>query len=53
LWKRDGKPRYTRFLPRMWGYLDRDLRHPALVGLNRWFDRAVPQSWRGALTSQG
>ncbi|MCE9521416.1 MAG: phosphotransferase [Alphaproteobacteria bacterium] len=23
LWKRDGKPRYTAYLPRMWGYLDR------------------------------
>lgn len=51
LWKRDGKPRYTKFLPRMWGYLGRDLRHPALSGLKRWFDNHVPQDWRGALST--
>ncbi len=49
LWKRDGKPRYTKFLPRMWGYLDRDLSHPALKPLKAWFDRHVPRAWRGAL----
>lgn len=49
LWKRDGKPRYTQFLPRMWGYLARDLNHPALSPLKAWFDRHVPQTWRGTL----
>ncbi len=49
LWKRDGKPRYTQFLPRMWGYLARDLNHPALSPLKAWFDRHVPQAWRGTL----
>ena len=49
LWKRDGKPRYTQFLPRMWGYLERDLNHPALAPLKAWFDRHVPQAWRGTL----
>lgn len=49
LWKRDGKPRYTQFLPRMWGYLKRDLEHPALADLKGWFDRHVPQAWRGIL----
>ncbi len=33
LWKRDGKPRYLGFLPRMWGLLERDLAHPALAPL--------------------
>jgi aminoglycoside/choline kinase family phosphotransferase len=47
LWKRDGKPRYTQFLPRMWGYLARDLAHPALADLRGWFDRHVPPSYRG------
>ena len=51
LWKRDGKPRYTQFLPRMWGYLARDLDHPALGALRGWFDRHVPQAWRGTLGS--
>lgn len=49
LWKRDGKPRYTQYLPRMWGYLERDLSHPALGLLKDWFDRHVPREWRGAL----
>lgn len=47
LWKRDGKPRYTQFLPRMWGYLGRDLAHPALADLRGWFDRYIPISCRG------
>ena len=29
LWKRDGKPGYRRFQPRMWGLLERDLAQPA------------------------
>jgi hypothetical protein len=49
LWKRDGKPRYTQYLPRMWGYLDRDLSHPALRELKAWFDRHIPRDWRGTL----
>ena len=49
LLKRDHKPRYTQFLPRMWGYLARDLNHPALAPLKAWFDRHVPQAWRGTL----
>lgn len=47
LWKRDGKPRYRQFLPRMWRYLARDLSHPAMAGLRRWFDQHVPQDHRG------
>jgi N-acetylmuramate 1-kinase len=49
LWKRDGKPRYTGFLPRMWGYLERDLSHPALGELKIWFDRHIPREYRGTL----
>ena len=47
LWKRDGKPRYTQYLPRMWRYLARDLSHPALSELRGWFDRHVPETYRG------
>jgi len=47
LWKRDGKPRYRQFLPRMWRYLERDLSHPALAGLRGWFDAHIPQQHRG------
>jgi N-acetylmuramate 1-kinase len=49
LWKRDGQLRYTQHLPRMWGYLERDLSHPALHVLRSWFDRYVPRDWRGTL----
>jgi aminoglycoside/choline kinase family phosphotransferase len=30
---RDGKPRYLEFVPRVWGYLGRNLAHPALAEL--------------------
>jgi len=42
LYKRDGKPRYLSYLPRVWGYLERDLTHPALGGLKRWYGRKIP-----------
>jgi N-acetylmuramate 1-kinase len=38
LWVRDNKPRYLSFLPRMWDLLERDLAHPALAPVARWFD---------------
>lgn len=38
---RDGKPRYLDFLPRVWGYVRRDLAHPALAPLARALS-AVP-----------
>jgi hypothetical protein len=48
LWKRDGKPRYLAFQPRMWIYLERDLRHPALAPVKAWFDAHVPTEKRAA-----
>lgn len=42
LWKRDNKPHYTAFQPRMWGLLERDLAHPALASVRAWFDANVP-----------
>lgn len=47
LYKRDGKPRYLAYLPRVWGYLNKDLEHPALAGLKAWYDRAIPREARG------
>jgi aminoglycoside/choline kinase family phosphotransferase len=38
LWKRDNKPHYRRFQPRMWGLLERDLEQPCLEPVRRWFD---------------
>jgi N-acetylmuramate 1-kinase len=39
---RDGKPQYLRHLPRVWGYLQRSLSHPALESLNAWYIAHVP-----------
>jgi N-acetylmuramate 1-kinase len=39
---RDGKPQYLRHMPRIWGYLQRSLAHPALESLNAWYIAHVP-----------
>ncbi len=46
LYTRDGKARYLAFLPRVWGYLARDLSHPAMAGLQAWYDRVIPRDKR-------
>lgn len=46
LWKRDGKPGYRQFQPRVWGYLERNLRHEALAPVRAWFDANLPQALR-------
>jgi len=38
LWKRDNKPGYRRFQPRMWGLVERDLAQPHLKPVRDWFD---------------
>jgi N-acetylmuramate 1-kinase len=38
LWKRDNKPGYRRFQPRMWGLLERALAEPHLKPVRDWFD---------------
>lgn len=43
---RDGKQRYLDFLPRMWRLLEKDLRHPALEPMKKWFDRNIPADVR-------
>ena len=48
LCKRDGKPRYLSFLPRVWGYLERDLAHPALAPVKAWFDAYIPADKRAS-----
>jgi aminoglycoside/choline kinase family phosphotransferase len=53
LWKRDGKPHYTRFQPRMWGLLERDLAFPALAPVRRWFDSEVPPDKRAPAWAEG
>jgi len=48
LWKRDGKPRYLDYIPRVWALLERDLAHPALEPVARWFDANIPAELRAA-----
>jgi N-acetylmuramate 1-kinase len=48
LWKRDGKPHYTQFQPRMWGLLERDLAQPGLEPVRGWFDANVGPEHRVA-----
>jgi aminoglycoside/choline kinase family phosphotransferase len=48
LWKRDSKPHYRGFQPRMWGLLERDLANPALAPVKAWFDSNVPAAARAA-----
>ena len=53
LWKRDGKSRYLSYQPRVWRYLERDLRHPALAPVTAWFQRHVPSAKRAAAWQGG
>lgn len=48
LWKRDGKAHYLAFQPRVWGYLERNLAHPALAPVKAWFDANLPVQARAA-----
>ncbi len=48
LWKRDDKPRYLSFQPRMWAYIERSLGHPALSPVKAWLDDNIPPEKRGA-----
>jgi tRNA threonylcarbamoyl adenosine modification protein YjeE len=41
--RRDGKPQYLRHMPRVWGYLQRSLAHPALAMLREWYRQNVPE----------
>jgi aminoglycoside/choline kinase family phosphotransferase len=40
--RRDGKPGYLRHQPRVWDYLARALRQPALAPLAQWYAERVP-----------
>jgi aminoglycoside/choline kinase family phosphotransferase len=47
LWKRDGKPAYPAMHPRIWGYVERNFRHPATAPVRDWFEAHVPPECRG------
>ena len=52
LWKRDDKPHYTQFQPRMWGLLERDLASPQLAPVRAWFDANITSEHRAAPWSE-
>lgn len=49
LYKRDGKPRYLGYIPRVWEAMERDLVHPALAPVAAWFDINIPRHLRDEL----
>jgi aminoglycoside/choline kinase family phosphotransferase len=46
--RRDGKPKYLAMIPRVWAAMERDLTHPALAPVARWFDANIPADLRAA-----
>lgn len=44
--KRDRKPRYLAYIPRVWEALERDLAHPALAPVAAWFEANIPRDIR-------
>lgn len=46
LYKRDGKPRYLAMIPRVWHAMERDLKHPALEPVAKWFASNIPDDLR-------
>ena len=46
LLRRDGKASYLPHIPRNWGYLERNLRHPALAELEKWYAKFFPADVR-------
>jgi len=46
--RRDGKPKYLAMIPRVWAAMERDLAHPALAPVARWFDANIPADLRAA-----
>lgn len=45
--QRDGKRTYLQHLPRIWGYLERNLASGALEPIRAWYDRYLPADLRG------
>jgi len=43
LLRRDGKPGYLQHMSRTWDYLRRNLSHPSLAELSRWYERHFPE----------
>jgi N-acetylmuramate 1-kinase len=46
LLKRDSKPNYQRFMPRVWELLQHDIVHPAMAPVKAWFDKHLTPAER-------
>jgi aminoglycoside/choline kinase family phosphotransferase len=53
LCRRDGKPGYLGFIPRVWRQLEAQLDHPALAPLAAWYARYLPPERRSVPPVQG
>jgi aminoglycoside/choline kinase family phosphotransferase len=53
LLRRDGKPGYQRFMPRVWSLIERHLAHPALAPVAEWYRRYLPPADRCVLSPDG
>ena len=49
LLRRDGKPAYQRFMPRVWELLEQDIGHPAMAPVAAWFARHLAAAERRPL----
>lgn len=49
LHRRDNKPHYLDYLPRVWAHLANDLRHPALADLKGWLLDTLPANYTDIL----
>lgn len=45
---RDNKPKYLNYMPRVWGHLLNDVKHPALANLKKWINKYIPAPKRKA-----
>lgn len=49
LLKRDNKPAYQKFMPRVWELIAQDISHPSLAPVADWFARHLPPPMRRTL----
>ena len=52
LLRRDGKPGYQRFMPRVWALIERHIAHPALAPVADWYRRYLPPQDRRVLAKE-
>jgi aminoglycoside/choline kinase family phosphotransferase len=49
LLRRDSKPAYQGYMPRVWELLEQDIAHPAMAPVAAWFARHLPKTDRRPL----